>query len=96
MSRAARCTRNAPVRRDRRPIFGGRADLPTLQAVAKQTGGTFHNAEDADQLREVFADLPKDVATQKQLTEITWLLAALGALLAAAAIAASMRWSSYP
>ena len=76
--------------------FRGRADLPTLQAVAKQTGGTFHNAEDADQLREVFADLPKDVATQKEPTEITWLLAALGALLAAAAIAASMRWSPYP
>ena len=76
--------------------FRGRADLPTLQAVAKQTGGTFHNAEDADQLREVFADLPKDVATQKQPTEITWLLAAIGALLAAAAIAASMRWSPYP
>jgi Ca-activated chloride channel family protein len=76
--------------------FGGRADLPTLQAVAKQTGGTFHNAEDADQLREVFADLPKDVATQKEPTEITSLLAALGAALAAAAIAASMRWSPYP
>jgi Ca-activated chloride channel family protein len=76
--------------------FRGRADLPTLQAVAKQTGGTFHNAEDADQLREVFADLPKDVATLQQPTEITWLLAALGALLAAAAIAASMRWSPYP
>jgi Ca-activated chloride channel homolog len=76
--------------------FRARADLPTLQAVAKQTGGTFHNAEDADQLREVFADLPKDVATQKQLTEITWLFAALGALLAATAIGASMRWSPYP
>jgi Ca-activated chloride channel homolog len=76
--------------------FRGRADLPTLQAVAEQTGGTFHNAEDAEQLREVFADLPKDVATQKQRSEITWLLAALGALLAAAAIAASMRWSPYP
>ena len=76
--------------------FRGRADLPTLQAVAKQTGGTFHNAEDADQLREVFADLPKDVATRKQPTEVTWLLAALGAVLAAAAIAASMRWSPYP
>jgi Ca-activated chloride channel family protein len=76
--------------------FRARADLSTLQAVAKQTGGTFHNAEDADQLREVFADLPKEVATQKQPTEITWLLAALGALLAAAAIAASVRWSPYP
>ena len=78
--------------------FGGFlvADTPTLMAVAEQTGGTYHNAEDADQLREVFADLPKDVATQRQEREITWLLAAVGALLAAAAVAASIRWSPYP
>jgi len=78
--------------------FGGFlvADTPTLMAVAEQTGGTYHNAEDADQLRQVFADLPKDVATQRQETEITWLLAAVGALLAAAAVAASIRWSPYP
>ena len=81
--------------------FGGRrgflvADEPTLKAVAKQTGGTYHGAKDADQLSKVFADLPKEVAKQKQPTEITWMLAALGALLAAAAVAASMRWSPYP
>ena len=81
--------------------FGGRrgflvADEPTLKAVAKQTGGTYHGAKDADQLSKVFANLPKEVATQKQPTEITWMLAALGALLAAAAVAASMRWSPYP
>jgi Ca-activated chloride channel homolog len=76
--------------------FRGGADIPTLQAVAKQTGGSYHGAEDADQLRDVFADLHKDVATQKRPIEITWILAAFGALLAAAAIAASMRWSPYP
>ena len=80
--------------------FGGGgflvADAPTLMEVAEQTGGSFHAAEDADQLREVFAELPREVATQRQDTEITWMLAALGALLAAAAIAASMRWSPYP
>ncbi len=72
------------------------ADAPTLQAVAEQTGGTYHNAEDAEQLETVFADLPRDVATQRQNTEITWWLAALGALLATAAMAASLRWSPYP
>lgn len=81
--------------------FGGRrgflvADEPTLMEVAKQTGGTYHSAKDADQLSKVFADLPKEVATQRQQTEITWMLAALGALLAAGAVAASMRWSPYP
>jgi Ca-activated chloride channel family protein len=72
------------------------ADIPTLQAIAKQTGGTYHGAQGADQLRDVFSGLSKDVATQKQPTEITWLFAALGALLATAAIAASIRWSPYP
>ncbi len=72
------------------------ADTPTLMAVAEQTGGTYHGAEDADQLRKVFSDLPKEVAKQKRPTEVTWIFAALGALLAAAAVAASMRWSPYP
>jgi Ca-activated chloride channel family protein len=78
--------------------FGGArfADTPTLMAIAEQTGGTYHAAEDADQLRDVFAELPKEVATQRQPTEITWMLAALGALLGAAAVAASIRWSPYP
>jgi Ca-activated chloride channel homolog len=78
--------------------FGGArfADTPTLKAIAEQTGGTYHAAEDADQLREVFAELPREVATQRQPTEITWMLAALGALLGGAAVAASIRWSPYP
>jgi Ca-activated chloride channel family protein len=79
--------------------FGGGfrvADTPTLMAVAEQTGGTYHGAEDAEQLGEVFEELPKDVATQKQETEVTWMFAAFGALLAAGAAAASMRWSPFP
>jgi Ca-activated chloride channel homolog len=72
------------------------ADVSTLQAVASRTGGTYHGAADANQLRKVFADLPKEVARQKQATEVTWILAALGALLALAAAAASIRWSPAP
>ena len=69
--------------------FGGFlvADAPTLKAVAERTGGTYHSAKDADQLRKVFTKLPKEVATQKRPTEITWWFAALGALLAAGAVA---------
>lgn len=76
---------------------GGRsADVPTLRAVAAQTGGTYHGAKDADQLRDVFSDLPKNVAKQTRPVEITWIIAAVGALLAAAAVAASIRWSPFP
>jgi Ca-activated chloride channel family protein len=72
------------------------ADEPTLKAIAARTGGTFHAAKDADQLQKVFSDLPSEVATQRERTEVTWLVAALGALCAAAAVAASLRWSPYP
>ena len=72
------------------------ADEATLKAVATKTGGTYHGATDANQLRKVFRDLPKEVATQKRPSEITWMFALIGALLAAAAVGASMRWSPYP
>ena len=73
-----------------------RADYGTLQAIADRTGGEAYTAQDAPQLRKVFADLPKDVTVQKQRQEVTAPFVALGALLAAAAVAASIRWSAYP
>ena len=73
-----------------------RADNATLQQVAEQTGGMFYSAEDAPQLRRVFADLPKDVTLQKEPREVTASFVALGALLAAVAIGASIKWSAYP
>ena len=79
---------------------GGRspllADDDTLRRVAEETGGTAYKAEDAAQLRKVFAELPKDVTIQKRPREVTAPFIALGALLAAVAIGASIRWSAYP
>jgi Ca-activated chloride channel family protein len=83
--------------------FGGggggsplRADTATLEQIAKRTGGTAYSAEDAPQLKKVFADLPKNVTVQKRPHEVSAPFVALGALLAAAAIGASIRWSAYP
>jgi Ca-activated chloride channel family protein len=81
--------------------FGGgasplRADNATLQLIAEQTGGAAYSAEDAPQLQKVFADLRKDVTVQKERREVSASFVALGALLAAAAIGASIRWSAYP
>lgn len=73
-----------------------RADNATLEQVAERTGGVSYLAEDARQLRSVFAELPKDVTVQKQPREVTAPFAALGALLAGAAVAASIRWGAYP
>lgn len=79
---------------------GGRspllADDDTLRRVAEGTGGTAYKAEDAAQLRKVFTELPKDVTIQKRPREVTAPFVALGALLAAVAIGASIRWSAYP
>lgn len=80
--------------------FGGRsplrADEATLRKVADETGGAYFGATDAAQLRNVFSDLPRSVELQKERREITVFFAAIGAILAAAAIFASMRWSPYP
>jgi Ca-activated chloride channel family protein len=81
--------------------FGGgrsplRADLPTLKQVADETGGQAYTAQDAPQLRKVFDNLPKDVAVQKEKHEVSAFFVAIGALLALAAVAASIRWSAYP
>jgi Ca-activated chloride channel family protein len=82
--------------------FGGgggsplRADNETLKQVADRTGGRAYSAEDASQLGKVFADLPKDVTVQKKRHEVTAMFVTVGALLAGAAIGASIRWSAYP
>lgn len=81
--------------------FGGgrsplQADLPTLQEVAQRTGAQAYTAENASQLQRVFSKLPRDVSTQKQNEEVTAWFAAIGSLLAAAALGASIRWSPYP
>ena len=81
--------------------FGGagsplQADYGTLQQVAERTGGTAYAAGDATQLEKVFTTLPKDVTVQKERREVTASFAIIGALLALAAVAASVRWSPYP
>ena len=79
--------------------FGGAplvADLPPLREVSQLTGGRSYTASDALQLKQVFANLPKHIAAQKQRQEITGEFVVVGALLALAALAASIRWGAYP
>jgi Ca-activated chloride channel family protein len=72
------------------------ADLPPLRQVSQLTGGVSYSARDESQLAKVFAGLPKEIGVQKERHEITWFFAFLGALLALAAAAASLRWAPYP
>ena len=68
-------------------------DEPTLRSIAKITGSAFYKAQDADQLKGVFARLPRQIELQKEDREITVIFAIGGALLAAAAIVLSLRWN---
>jgi Ca-activated chloride channel family protein len=71
-------------------------DEPTLQGVADLTGGAYYRAENADQLLDVFLNLPTQIVLQKEALEISVLFAALGAILATAAMGLSLWWNRYP
>lgn len=65
-------------------------DEPTLQEVADLTGGQYYRAADAEQLVDVFNQLPSQIVLQDQEAEITVGFAAAGALLLAAAVALAL------
>ena len=67
-------------------------DEPTLREVARMTGGEYHHAGTAEELRSVYQDLGSRLQMQTRETEITSLLALVAAILVLAAAALSMRW----
>lgn len=71
-------------------------DEDTLQAVADMTGGEYFRAENAEQLLGIFRDLPTRITLQREEREISFVFSALGAVLATAAVALSLRWNRYP
>jgi Ca-activated chloride channel family protein len=71
-------------------------DEPTLQAVADITGGSYFRAESADQLNEIFQELPTQIVLQKETQEISVIFVALGAILATIAVALSLLWNRFP
>jgi Ca-activated chloride channel family protein len=67
-------------------------DEETLKQVADMTGGKYYSAESAGELHEVFQSLPMHLIMRHETTEISVIFAAVGALLAALAIALSLLW----
>jgi len=67
-------------------------DEPTLREVARMTGGEYHHAGSAEELRSVYQDLGSRMQVQTRETEVTALLALAGAILVLAAAALSIRW----
>jgi Ca-activated chloride channel family protein len=67
-------------------------DESTLQAVADLTGGSYFRAESADQLLEIFLDLPTQIILQKENMEISVIFSILGAIIIFVAVALSLIW----
>jgi len=67
-------------------------DEATLKEIAKMSGGEYYSASSADELNNVFRSLPTYLITKHEVIEISVFFAAIGALLAAAAIALAMIW----
>ena len=68
-------------------------DEDVLREVASLTGGRYYAASSASELQNVFASLPTNLVTREEKLEISVIFAALGALLAAAALALSLLWN---
>ena len=67
-------------------------DEPTLREVARMTGGEYHHAGSAEELRSVYQDLGSRLQVQTRETEVTALLAVAAAILVLAAACLSLLW----
>ncbi len=81
--------------------FGGRGfrrgiDEDTLKQIADMTGGRYYAASSASELLKVFQSLPTYLITKHEVTEISVVFAAGGALLVALALALALRWNPLP
>lgn len=77
--------------------FGGRSmrarlDAPTLQTIADATRGEYFEARSSEALSEVYNSLATRLVPEKKLTELAFVFAGIGALLALLSAALSMMW----
>jgi Ca-activated chloride channel family protein len=69
-------------------------DGETLEAVAQQTGGTYHEAGTSDELRAVYEDIGSSVGYTTERQDVSARFIGFGLVLALMAAAASMFWFS--
>jgi Ca-activated chloride channel family protein len=72
--------------------FRREIDEETLKQVAEMTGGSYHLAASAGELQEVFKNLPTQLMTVLETTEVSVLFVLVGAFLVTLAIALSIIW----
>ena len=71
-------------------------DEDALTKVADVTGGRYFRAEDAGQLNDVLAGLPREIGLHKEHVEITVWFVLVGALLAVAGAGLALWWNRGP
>ena len=71
-------------------------DEETLTAVAEATGGEYYPAESAEQLNEVFEQLPTDLITSHKVVEISVAVHGARTVLIALAILLGQAWRPLP
>ena len=71
-------------------------DEETLQGVADMTGGEYYRAESAEQLLEVFEELPTQIILQKEAIEISVFFVMAAVILVGTAVFLSLKWRRYP
>jgi Ca-activated chloride channel family protein len=64
--------------------------------ISDMTGGAYYSAESANELQDVFRSLPTYLITKHETREISVAFVAIGALLAAIAMALSLIWHPLP
>lgn len=68
-------------------------DPQTLHAVADTTGGTFHTAASATELKQVYANIGSQIGYEKAQKVIAWRFLMVGLLFTLAAAGASLLWA---
>jgi Ca-activated chloride channel homolog len=76
--------------------FRREIDEETLKQVADMTGGTYHLAASSNELQEVFQNLPTQLMTVTETTEISVMFVVIGAMLVMLAIILSILWHPIP
>ena len=76
--------------------FRREIDEETLKQVADMTGGSYHLAASANELQDVFQNLPTQLMTVTETTEVSVMFVVIGALLVTLAIALSIIWHPTP
>ena len=67
-----------------------------MRAVADATGGEYYPAESASELEKVFAELPTNLITKHEVTEVSVAFVAVAVVLLAGAFLLGQTWRPLP